>query len=154
MLGGLARWLRVAGYEADFDVHVPDGELVRRAFREKKVLLTSDSGILERYAVSEGLASCVFVPRGLDVVQQLGHVLRELALPMREPRCMECGGGLDTVPLQEVADEVPEKVRDQCEEFFRCRRCGKLYWHGTHWQSISRRLSRAQRIAGGDSGLA
>ena len=147
MLGGLARWLRVAGYEAEFDVHFEDGQIVRKALKEKKVLLTSDSGILERYAVSEGLINYVFIPRGLDVVEQLGRVLGELKLPVLDPRCMECGGELEDVELADVAGSVPARVRRQCEEFFRCRRCEKIYWRGTHWESISRRLHRAEKLA-------
>lgn len=147
MLGGLARWLRAAGYAAEFDVHFDDGQLVRKALNEEKVLLTSDSGILDRYAVSEGLIDYVFVPRGLDVIEQLGHVLGELGLGLRDARCMECGGELEDVELEEVAEEVPEKVRRERDRYFRCVGCRQVYWRGTHWESISRRLQRARRIA-------
>jgi len=149
MLGGLARWLRAAGYGAEFDVHAADGALVRRAVREGKVLLTSDAGILERYAVSEGLARCVFVPRGLSVLEQLAHVLRVLRLRLRgESRCMDCNGSLEPVRLESVADRVPAKVKRTCRAFFRCRSCRKVYWHGTHWEDIRRRLEGAERLAG------
>jgi hypothetical protein len=148
MLGGLARWLRAAGYSAWFDPGVEDGELVRRALEEGKWLLTSDSGILERYAVSEGLVRCLFVPLGLSVVEQLAHVLGELDLPLRPSRCMACNGELEAVELADVAGRVPPKVRECCAEFFRCRRCDKVYWHGTHWLSIERRLRRAEELAG------
>lgn len=148
MLGGLARWLRAAGYRAEFDVHIDDGELVRRALQEDKVLLTSDSGILERYAVSEGLVDYVFIPRDLDVIEQLAHVVGEMGLQRRDSRCMECGGELERVELSEVVEHVPEKVQNQCEAYFRCRACCQVYWRGTHWQSISRRLERAWRLSG------
>ncbi len=147
MLGGLARWLRAAGYSAEFDVHFSDGEIVSKAFAEGTILLTSDSGIMQRYAVSRGLASAIFVPLGLSVIGQLAHVLAVLSLPLRQSRCMDCNGELRQVPLEEVADRVPKKVRLLCKAFFVCERCGKLLWHGTHWSSIRRRLGRAQRMA-------
>lgn len=143
MLGGLARWLRAAGYDAWFDVHVQDGELVRRALEAGRCLLTSDTGILERYAVSEGLVRCVFVPLGLTTMQQVAHVLRALDLPVRDSRCMDCGGELTGAALDEVAAEVPPKVKEACSEFYRCAGCRKVYWRGTHWQSIQRRLREA-----------
>lgn len=87
-----------------------------------------------------GLARCLFVPRGLKPVEQLGHVLRELELPLLEPRCMLCGGRLDGVALEEVAEHVPGKVQAACESYFRCGGCGKVYWRGTHWEDIRRRL--------------
>ncbi len=147
MLGGLARWLRAAGYSAEFDVHCTDGGIVRKALREEKILLTSDGGIPERYAVSEGMVRCLFVPRGLSLTEQLGHVLRHFGLPLRQARCMECNATLRLASLEEVAGRLPQKVRQHYEQFFLCEGCRKVFWQGTHWESISRRLSRAQRIA-------
>jgi hypothetical protein len=147
MLGGLARWLRAAGYQAGFERHIRDGDLVRRAFEEGWCLLTSDSGIMDRYAVSEGLLRCIFVPLGLDPAGQLAHVLAATGLPLGEPRCMDCGGELDEVPLGEVQAEVPLRVKGVCRRFWRCRDCAKVYWRGTHWKSISRKLEAALRQA-------
>ncbi|MFW6457398.1 MAG: Mut7-C RNAse domain-containing protein [Planctomycetota bacterium] len=147
MLGGLARWLRAAGYEAEFDVHFDDGQLVRKAFQEMKVLLTSDSGILERYAVREGLIDYVFVPRDLEVWEQLGYVLGKMDLDLKDARCMKCGGKLEEVTLEEVIDEVPPRVRQHCTDYWVCSRCGNVYWRGTHWESISETLARALKMA-------
>jgi uncharacterized protein with PIN domain len=143
MLGGLARWLRAAGYSACFDVHIDDGALVRRALEEERCLLTSDGGVMERYAVTRCLVRSVFIPRGLKPLEQLAHVMDVLQLPLRESRCMECGGRLAEVPLDEVAEHVPEKVKRVCNRFYRCRGCRKVYWRGTHWEDIRRRLARA-----------
>ena len=151
MLGGLARWLRAAGYSAWFDVHARDGDLVRRALEEGRWLLTSDAGILERYAVSEGLVRCLFVPHGLSTIHQLAHVMGVLKLNPKNSRCMDCGGELAEVPLTEVATEIPEKVKETCAHFYRCAGCGKVYWHGTHWNSIQTRLRRAQKLAGAEA---
>lgn len=147
MLGGLARWLRAAGYSADFDVHFADGEIVRKALVQGKVLVTSDSGIMQRYAVGEGLARTVFVPAGLSVTAQLAHVLSELDLALRPSRCMDCDGTLRAATPDEIAEKAPEKVRGWCTEFFSCESCGKLFWHGTHWSGISSRLHEAQEQA-------
>ena len=149
MLGGLARWLRAAGYSACFDVHIADGELVRRALEEDRCLLTSDGGVMERYAVAEGIVRSVFVPRGLDTLQQLAVVLGRLGLPLRQSRCMVCDAPLADVPLARVQQMVPERVRATCRRFFLCTGCGRLYWRGTHWQSIRRRLARAERLSVG-----
>jgi uncharacterized protein with PIN domain len=144
MLGGLARWLRAAGYSAEFSVRFADGEIVRKSVNEDKILVTSDSGIMERYAVEKGLARTVFIPPGLPVVAQLARVLGELGLALQPSRCMDCNGTLMPATLEEVAEDVPEKVRQWCDRFFVCEGCGKVLWHGTHWLSISSRLRQAQ----------
>jgi len=154
MLGGLARWLRAAGYSAAFDVHAADGALVRKALDEGLCLLTSDSGIMERYAVAQGLIRCVFVPRNAPPTEQLAHVMAALGLQLREPRCMVCDGVLAPMAAQDARDHVPPKVRRRQMCFFRCRACGKVYWHGTHWERIRRRLGRARdRAAALEDGL-
>lgn len=149
MLGGLARWLRAAGYRSEFARGAEDGALVRRAYHEGKVLLTSDSGIMERYAITEGVVACLFVPREMSLTEQLGYVLGRLGLAVRASRCMECGGRLREVPLGVVKEEVPRKVRSRCDKFYRCEECEKVYWHGTHWRDIARRLERAAELARG-----
>ncbi len=140
MLGGLARWLRAAGYWSCFDSQIRDAALVRRAFEEGHCLLTSDSGVMKHHAVAEGLVESVFVPIGLSPVEQLGHVLHQRGLALRQPRCMDCGGRLVRVPLQQVEESVPPKVQQACKRFYQCGDCGKVYWRGTHWQDIRRKL--------------
>ena len=147
MLGGLARWLRAAGYPACFDPAISDGALVRRAYEEDMVLVTSDSGVMERYAVAEGLVTSVFIPLGLSPIEQLRHLMEELDLQLRQPRCMECGAELCEVALERVEERVPEKVKRSCDRFFLCSGCDKVYWRGTHWEDIRRKLRRA---AGGE----
>ena len=53
---------------------------------------------------------------------------------------MSCGGELEEVPKHLVADEAPPLAFRRCEKSWRCRRCGKLLWHGTHWEKIAKRL--------------
>jgi uncharacterized protein with PIN domain len=151
MLGGLARWLRAGGYDAWFDVHVRDGELVRRALEEGRWLVTSDSGILERYAVSEGLVRCVFVPLGLSTTEQVARVMAALKLKLRDSRCMECGGELVEAPAADVETEVPERVKEMGTRLYRCAGCRKVYWRGTHWESIQERLRHAMKLAGAEA---
>jgi len=147
MLGGLAKWLRAAGYSAEFDIHIQDGEIVRRCLAEGKIVLTSDSRIMDRYAVAHGLVGSVFIPRKLSPVEQLGHVMKVLGLPLRPSRCMECNGQLVDVSPEDVGDEVPPKVLRWCKRFFRCSGCGKVFWRGTHWRSISKQLRQARALA-------
>jgi uncharacterized protein with PIN domain len=102
MLGGLARWLRAAGYDACWHGGVADPELVR-----------------------------------------LARVLRGLGLPLRDPRCMACGGELAELTRQEAAGRVPPRSLARHDRFWECVRCGRAFWHGTHWENIIQRLRQA-----------
>ncbi|WP_437631656.1 Mut7-C RNAse domain-containing protein [Sorangium sp. So ce854] len=136
MLGGLSRWLRGAGYDATFEHGIDDGELVRLAQRTGRVLLSSDAGVFERRPLRTAAVRGLYVPRGLRPMEQAGFVLRELGLPVRDPRCMACGGALAAAPKDAVRGAVPAVVVDRYDAFWRCERCGKVLWKGSHWEGI------------------
>ncbi|WP_437955989.1 Mut7-C RNAse domain-containing protein [Sorangium sp. So ce119] len=149
MLGGLSRWLRGAGYDATFEHGIDDGELVRLAQRTGRVLLSSDAGVFERRPLRTAAVRGLYVPRGLRPMEQAGFVLRELGLPVREPRCMACGGALAAAPKDAVRGAVPPLVAERHDEFWRCERCGKVLWKGSHWEGIVAGVAAAAAGAAG-----
>lgn len=140
MLGGLARWLRAAGYDTRFDYGIDDALLIARAREEGRVVLSSDGPLFDRTVVRTGQVRALFIPRQTGKIEQLRFVMRHFRLPLRPPRCMACGGGLIEVPRHEAAAEAPPLAFRRCERFWRCGRCGKLLWQGTHWQRVERQL--------------
>jgi uncharacterized protein with PIN domain len=143
MLGGLARWLRAAGYDTFWREGIDDRDLVRLAQSEGRVVLSSDDDIFAFSLVRGGAVPALFVPRGQGVQAQLAHVLRELGLPLREPRCMACGGELHELKKEEAAGRVPPRSLAGHDRFWECVRCQRVYWHGTHWVHIVERLRQA-----------
>ena len=64
MLGGLAKWLRAGGYDAYYareGTDVSDRTLTAKALAERRVLLTSDGGFLERKPVRDGHSAVSFL---------------------------------------------------------------------------------------------
>jgi uncharacterized protein with PIN domain len=143
MLGGLARWLRAAGYDACWSADVGDRELVELARREGRVLLTSDTGILLYGVVRDGVVPALLIPHRLGKEEQLAFVLSRLGLAARDPRCMACGGELVEVPREQVRDRVPPRSFAWLDRFWECDRCRQLFWQGSHWQRIAARLEQA-----------
>lgn len=143
MLGGLARWLRAAGYDASWHDGINDGDLIRLARAEGRTVLSSDDDLFEFAVVRDGTVPALFVPRGLDVQAQLAHIIRELRLPLREPRCMACGGELTEMTKEEAAGRVPPRSLAFYPRFWKCVGCGQAFWHGTHWGKIEERLRQA-----------
>lgn len=140
MLGGLARWLCAWGYDAIYLRDTDDWELIRVAQRQRRILLSSDHGIFQIGWVRDGDLPALFVPPGLSRQQQLELVCQHFHLPRREARCMRCGGELADVPKGDVWDRIPSKTRLWLDRFYRCQRCGQLFWEGTHWQRIEQQL--------------
>lgn len=139
-LGGLARWLRAAGYET---LRVSGGgeRALAEARRTGSLLLTSDAAVLGRRIVADGSVAALHVAMRETPVQQLGRVMRWRGLRLREPRCMSCGGALRPVAKQKVSERIPPRTARWRDEYFLCAGCGRLFWQGTHWQRISERLA-------------
>jgi uncharacterized protein with PIN domain len=134
MLGRLATWLRVLGYDAEYH-RGGDAALVARARAEDRILLTRDTGLLRR----RGLPRHLFV-RSDAVRAQLCEVLSGLGLPAQPataPRCLRCNVLLDARSRSEVEGRVPDFVWASHEAFWGCPRCGRLYWPGTHRQHMA-----------------
>lgn len=142
-LVGLARWLRAAGYDTALAPGVPPHRLPDEAKRLSRVLLTTDAESLERRIAADGSLLLVWLPTSLTLEQKLALVLRSLALPLREPRCMACGGELEPRPKPEVRLRIPPRTALWKDDYFVCRACDRLYWQGTHWERIRPRLAEA-----------
>jgi uncharacterized protein with PIN domain len=142
-LGGLARWLRAAGYEAVVGDTVPGHRLPDEALRRGLVLLTTESEVLLRRIVVDGSLSVVWVPSALTMREQLTMVLRDLGLELRESRCMACGGELVATEKDAVFPRIPPRTAKWLDEYFVCARCDRLFWRGTHWERIARTLEQA-----------
>lgn len=139
-LGGLARWLRAAGYQALWQAQIADHALVREVQDRGAILLTTDSLLMERRLLREGIVRALWSPPTLPIHTQLAVVFREFGLHIREPRCMACGGELFSVQKEDLRQRIPPKTYLWLDEYFVCNDCDKLFWRGTHWEKIRREL--------------
>ncbi|HSR41493.1 MAG TPA: Mut7-C RNAse domain-containing protein [Longimicrobiales bacterium] len=139
MLGGLARWLRILGYDTAYDPRIEDEALVRRSAEEGRWILTRDARLPREWTVEGYLLLEADEP-----LDQLREVVERLALRPREEhaftRCPGCNGFLEQVDAAEVEDEVPERVLARHSVFRRCPGCGQVYWEGSHVGRIRERI--------------
>lgn len=140
MLGSLARWLRLAGFDCEFST-AEDAELARRAEAEGRWLLTRD-----RELAAAGPRTVMV--RSATVEEQLVEVLGRLGLEpaadLGGSRCAACNGVLARAERSEVAARVPPHVLATAERFRQCLSCGRVYWPGSHAPRILRRLERVR----------
>lgn len=148
MCGGLARWLRVLGVDTSYTPGIDDGDLVRHARAEGRIVLSSDGKLFERRVFTAGELRGVRLPVGLKLLDQLEFVAVALHLEPAFPRCSACNGELETVNRAAVADVVPARSLVWAKEFFRCRACGQVFWEGTHWRRIGRVRERLRQTIG------
>jgi len=140
-LGGLARWLRAAGYEAR-DAKGRGASMAEPA-DPGLVLLTTDSAVLDHRLAREGQGLVLWLPSALTMREQLAMVLRDLGLRPREARCMACGGALVRARKEDVHPRIPPRTALWKDEYYVCAACDRLFWRGTHWERIAPALAAA-----------
>ncbi len=136
MLGRLAKWLRLLGYDTLYLPRADDPELVRVARAQERILLTRDVELTRRRGVKHLLIESE------KVNAQVAQVFREFNLSVRAAfsRCAECNQRLEIVSKESVRAMVPPYVFSTQERFQRCVNCGRVYWRGTHWARMVARI--------------
>lgn len=130
MLGRLARWLRLLGFDCVYEAGFSDEAIARLAASDGRTLLTRDRRLPEEWWLPD-----VHVVSAQDVPQQLAEVIARFGLAPRVrvlTRCSRCNRGLVRVPRGDVAARVPPRALREHEEFSECRGCGRVYWEGSH----------------------
>ncbi|SFU85890.1 Mut7-C RNAse domain-containing protein [Pseudoduganella namucuonensis] len=133
-LGGLARLLRMAGFDTLYDNNYEDGELAASAAAEDRIVLTRDRDLLMRREVERG---CYV--RALKPEQQLREMMRRLDLSDRArpfSLCLACNAPLRPVAKAQVEDALPPAVRAAHEHFLTCDVCRGVFWRGSHWRRM------------------
>jgi uncharacterized protein len=134
-LGKLAVYLRMLGFDTDYSNNRQDEELAAISVRDGRILLTRDTGLLKRKAVTHGYFVHEIYPRRqvVEVVKRFD--LYQSLRPFR--RCLVCNGLLNDVSADSVKGAVPAGVRDMYTEFYQCQDCGRIYWKGTHYRRMA-----------------
>ncbi|QJE02627.1 Mut7-C ubiquitin/RNAse domain-containing protein [Massilia forsythiae] len=140
-LGGLARLLRMAGFDTIYANDIDDAVIEEYAMMEERIVLTRDRELLKRRGVEYG---CYV--RALHSQAQLAEVggrygLAERARPFT--LCLHCNAPLRGVPKDAVLERLPPAVRAAQDEFSTCERCRRVFWKGSHWKRMAAMLERA-----------
>lgn len=139
MLGSLARWLRMVGFDVAYEAHIPDEHLVRRALAQNRTLLTRDRKLPQEWTVP-----ALYLVRANETLAQLREVieifaLRDAVRPFS--RCSLCNAELVEASPDQIAEHVPKYVRTTATKFSSCPICARVYWRGSHTDHMWRALA-------------
>jgi uncharacterized protein with PIN domain len=137
MLGRLAKWLRILGYDTRY-WRGHDAGLVLVVLSEDRLLLTRDTRLVRRLRPEQVL----FIESD-HYGEQVRQVLARLGPPPRRGhRCIRCNLPLERADKPELRGKVPEYVWLRHDRFARCGGCGRIYWEGTHFERMREALER------------
>ncbi|WXG45774.1 MAG: Mut7-C RNAse domain-containing protein [Candidatus Atabeyarchaeum deiterrae] len=146
MLGDLARWLRLLGYDTHYSKDLDDEDLIEQSRSENRVLLTCDQS-LHKKALKKGIVSLLLRPDTL--VKRLAHLVTVYELEMNlDPtlsRCPLCNGEIEgATDKSKIVGKIPSKVIEENKEFWVCKNCGKIYWVGGHWENMRKTIEEVK----------
>ena len=141
-LGKLVRDLRLLGIDVVYDRGAQDRDLVKAATEQKRALLTRDRRLLMHSAVRHG-----YYLRSQNPLQQTVEVLRRfnLSKPLAPfSRCLRCNALLEPATKAQVMGQLEPLTKIYYERFRRCPGCGQVYWSGSHFDKLQKRIDAIQ----------
>ncbi|HMH02724.1 MAG TPA: Mut7-C RNAse domain-containing protein [Candidatus Udaeobacter sp.] len=146
-LGKLARDLRLLGFDVAYDPLAEDRQLIDIMERENRALLTRDRRLLMHRVVKTG-----YYPRSQNADEQTVEVIRRFDLlnsPAPFTRCLRCNAPLRKVSKAEIIERLEPLTKIYYEQFRRCAGCGQIYWSGSHFLKLQKRLEKIRATFAG-----
>lgn len=141
MLGSLAKWLRILGYDTKYVKNVSDEKIIEIAEKEGRIVLTRDKLLARK---SKG----IYINER-DVEEQLKKVIESLNLDIEEEkiltRCTICNIKVTKIDKGKVKGKVPEYVWNNNEDFWICPSCKRIYWIGSHWNKMEEVIQKLKK---------
>jgi uncharacterized protein len=145
-VGKLARWLRLIGYDTLLCKQKDNGRMINTALNEDRVVLTKDSQFMKRRLVTNGKLKALLIEQD-DPRSQIRGVVKALKLDYHfRPfsLCLECNKALLPRSREEVQNLVPPHVFETQAKYTQCPACHRIYWPGTHWRAMVKKLQDLQ----------
>lgn len=133
-LGKLARYLRMLGFDTIYKNDFFKKEIIKIAKSEKRIILSRSRDLLKIKEITHGYCIASTNPE-----KQLKLILNRFDLAKNiKPfsRCMICNSKLISIPKEKIIDKIPPKVKELQSDFAQCPNCKKIYWKGTHYESM------------------
>jgi uncharacterized protein with PIN domain len=146
-LGRLTRNLRLLGFDVAYGQNADDRELLEVMVRENRALLTRDRRLLMHAIVQHG-----YWPRSQNADEQTIEVVRrfdlsELIAPFT--RCLRCNAPLEAAAKADIIGKLEPLTKIYYDRFRRCPDCKQIYWSGSHFPKLQRRVEEIRSRARG-----
>ena len=140
MLGTLAKWLRIYGFDTFYaNSKIDDKKILDIAKKEKRILITRDKDLINK-AKKELIKTIQLKDIGID--NELSIVLNEVKIVKSKilSRCIICNNKIKTVKKEDIASKIPERIFKKHNEFWYCVNCNKVYWKGSHFEKMLEKI--------------
>ena len=141
MLGKIARKLRMFGFDTIYDPNIDDIDILNSSKYESRIVLTSDRMLFNR-CKKKGIDTILTYKE--TEIENLITIFSSLNIKSINSQklpylCTRCNGLLDTlIDKNLIKYDIPVRLLCSNKIFYKCSRCRKIYWRGSHTEHISR----------------
>ena len=136
-LGRLAKWLKILDYDS-YCFKGSNTALISRAIKESRTVLSSRSSVYFNPKVN------IFIVKSQNLKAQLKELRDNFSLEIDSAkifsRCIKCNIKLKVLSREEVKGRIPKEVYNSGLAIYKCPKCKKFYWCGSHKELAKRYL--------------
>jgi len=136
MLGKLAKKLRLLGYDSFYSSNMEDDKIIQLAKNENRILITKDVPLCHIAKKQQILAVQITSDDEIEQFLQINEKASfgKCTVGGGSSRCPVCNGELQQ--KKDVFEKVPTGVFENMKDFWKCTKCEKIYWEGTHIKNL------------------
>ena len=150
MLGKIAKKLRIFGFDTIYiSSNTNDREILELLMKTKRILLTSDKELF--YRSKHYHCPSIIINKNTEI-ENLITIFSNLEIKFIDPRltynrCSICNYKLEIIEDADlIKNQVYQTIFKNNKEFYRCKKCNKLYWHGSHIKNIILYIEKINKI--------
>ena len=136
----LGKYLRIIGYDAEWDIGLRTHDLIQKANAANRIFVTRNTHITEQFPP---VLHLMFLT-DTEPVRQFDKLVHDLDLDVHSHlfcRCIRCNVELLLVAdKRDIETRIHPNVYSKQEQFFQCPHCGTVFWHGSHVTNTCRKL--------------
>ena len=128
------------GFDTVYDPYIDDMDILNSPKYYGRIVLTNDRALFSR-CKKKGIEAILLDNR--TEVENLVTVLRSLNIEFISSQklphiCTCCNGTLDTIiDKNSIENQIPDRLLHSKNMFYKCSRCNKIYWIGSHMERIA-----------------
>src|SRR6185436_9015080 len=134
MLGKIARKLRIFGFDTVYDSNLDDENILNSSNYLGRIVLTSDKELFNRCKKKRIAAILTYKETEIENLVTIFRTLniKYINSPTVPYLCTSCNGKID---------KISDQLLQSHKIFYKCTKCNKIYWAGSHMKRISRLIN-------------
>jgi uncharacterized protein len=137
-LFNLCKIMRTLGFDTLDGGNLRLSEKITHAIEEKRIWIMKPEGkLFLQYGVRYFLLEKETTP---DQLRELNGAYRLDDSVNLFTRCLKCNWLFEPVAAAEIIGRIPEKIVKTRAQFYRCSKCQRIYWHGSHVLRMQEKL--------------